>query len=253
MIVLRKTGYDHLDMGKNCQDIAFATTCGKILFGDEKKADFDFILSQMDKPAKFVLDGCGSTPFSEVGVALFAQMFPALFPFEMDEDVFIERAQVYMDHLSNFIVDTDRFRRDNLSFTILVCFETETDFIVNHCGDGYVIAITHDEKIEAIRLDDAVIREDGEYPTYLVYNCIENRGSLLKEHRDEVGFKRLVFGKKNYVNVGVATDGWRYVDTLDALERVRFDESLLADKAKKLSIIINRNLMKFKDDFSICI
>lgn len=148
---------------------------------------------------------------------------------------------------------TQRFRRNNLSFTVLACFETETDFIVKSCGDGFIIAITRDGAIEVIRLDDAVCREDGEYPTYPIYNHIENRESLLAEHREQIEFKTQVFPKESYANVGVATDGWRYVNTLDTIERVRWDESILADKGKKLSIIINRNLMKFKDDISVCI
>lgn len=252
MIVLSKTGYDHLDMGKNRQDIAFVSSGGRILFGDEKKTDFDNVAARMNTPIRFVLDGCSSTPHSEAGVALFAQFFAA-YGGETTEDSFESVVKTAMERLAKGVIDSDRFRRNNLSFTILACMESETDFIVKYCGDGFIVGITKDGLIESIQLDDAVRREDGEYPNYLIYNYIENRESLLAEHREPIGFKTQILSKEIYSNVGVATDGWRYVDTLDAIERVRWDDGLLSDKGKKLSIIINRNLMKFKDDISICI
>jgi hypothetical protein len=253
VIVLSKTGYDHLDMGKNRQDVAFVTDVGRVLFGDEKKTDFEAVVSRMEHPIKIVLDGCGSTPHSEVGAQLFAQYFAA-YGHEAIGSPFEDAADYVMGILANDLIDSDRFRRNNLSFTILACMETETDFVVKYCGDGFMIAITKDGVVEATALDGSIHREDGEYPDYLGYNYIEDRESLLVEHRDQrVGFKTEVLSKELYANVGVATDGWRYVESLDAIEKVRWEESVLADKGKKLSIIINRNLMKFKDDISICI
>jgi hypothetical protein len=251
MIVLSKTGYDRLDMGKNRQDIAFITSKGMILFGDEKRADFDETLLLMNNPVKFVLDGCGSTPHSEVGAALFAQLF-AVLEREINEESFEAAAREVMDRLARDIADNDIFRRDNLSFTILACFEAGEEFVVKYCGDGYIVCVTRDGSIETVRLDDAIRREDGEYPTYLVYNYIENRASLPVEYQGGVRFKTRVFSKDAYANVGVATDGLRYVDKLEAVERARWDENLRLGKAKKLSVIINRNLLKFKDDISIC-
>jgi hypothetical protein len=238
-------------MGKNRQDIAFTANNGMILFGDEKRGDFDETLLRMNSPGKFVLDGCGSTPHSEVGAALFAQLF-AMPGREVSAESFEAAACEVMGRLARDIADNDIFRRDNLSFTILACFETSSEFVVKYCGDGYIVCVTRGGEIEVIRLDDAIMREDGEYPTYMIYNYIKNRASLPVEYQGGIRFKTRAFSKGAYANVGVATDGLRYVDKLEAIERARWDENLLLGKAKKLGVIINRNLPIFKDDISIC-
>ena len=254
MIVLSKTGYDHLDLGKNRQDIAFVTGNGKILFGDEKKFDFNETLCMMENPIKFVLDGCSSSYHSEVGVALFAQYFAEQSYDSAGKNFDFEASfMTTMSRLAHCVIDSDKFRFDNLCFTVLACFETETDFIVKYCGDGFIIAITQYGKIEIIQLNDAVLREDGEYPTYPIYQYIRDQKSLLLEHRKGVELKTSIFPKKLYSGVGIATDGWRYIDRLDTIERIRWDENILADKTGNLSKIVNKNILKFRDDISVCI
>lgn len=252
MIILSKPGYDHIDMGINRQDVAFVTGDNKILFGHEKKSDQEQVLSLMASPIKFVLDGCGSTPHSEVGAALFAQYF-STYPERVDPENFEEVAKNVMHVLANGIIPSDRFRRDDLSFTILACMETEEQFVVKSCGDGFIIAIRHNGEILTYQLNDSVKIGGDEYPNYLIYNYIENRESLLGPHRQEICFSTTLFPKEEFARVGVATDGLRFVDNLDALETTRWNDALLGDKGKKLSVIINRNHIKFKDDISICI
>lgn len=252
MIILSKTGYDHIDMGINRQDVAFVTGKGKILFGNERKTDQEQVLSYMINPIKFVLDGCGSTPHSEVGAALFAQYF-STYSEQVNPDNFEEIAKIVMNVLANGIIPSDRFRRDDLSFTILACMETEEQFVVKSCGDGFIIAIKHDGEIMTYQLNDSVKIGGDEYPNYLVYNYIENRESLLEPHRQEIGFTTTLFAKEEFALVGVATDGLRFVDNLDNLETTRWNDALLGGKGKKLSVIVNRNHAKFKDDISICI
>lgn len=252
MIILSKTGYDHLDMGVNRQDAAFVTGDGRLAFSHASKAEQDSVLSHITNPIKFVLDGCGSTPHAEVGTALFAQYF-STYSANVNPDNFEEIADLVMRILSNDIIPSDRFRRDNLSFTILACLETEEDFVVKSCGDGFIIAIKRDGVLAITQLDDAITVDGAEYPNYLVYNHIDNRESLLESHRQAIGFTTTIFPKTEYARVGVATDGFRFVTKLDHLESSRWNEALLADKGRKLSMIVNRNYPYFHDDISICL
>ena len=231
MIILAKTGHDHLDMGINRQDVAFAA--GGV---------------------KFVLDGCGSGEHSEVGVQLFQQLIEAsafvASGYEMDVQAFDRLVQDTMFYMAKKIVDTDKFRFDNLCFTILACLETETEFVVKTCGDGYIIGVTTDGTIETIELTN---EEHADAPAYLVYNHVEKRELLFGRDLGGVTFATHTFSKEVYANVGVATDGWRFVRDLEPLERTHWDDYLLADKAKMLSRIVNRNQQRFKDDIAICL
>jgi hypothetical protein len=222
MIILAKTGYDHLEMGTNRQDVAFAT-----------------------ETAKFVMDGCGSMPHAEVGAKLFAQTFVS-FGHKGTPDDFESAVDTTMAHLAHAIVDTDEFRFANLSFTILAAIETEEEFVVKACGDGFIIAVTVNGKIALTQLDN------GDYPEYYIYNFIADRSNLLC-YEGGVKFRTFHFPKSQYTKVGVATDGYRFVDSLEFLEKMRWEEYLISDKAKRLSQIVNRNQRKFKDDLAICL
>ena len=135
----------------------------------------------------------------------------------------------------------------NYCFTILVCFETEDEFVVCSCGDGYIIK-ENEEGIYFDRLDD------GEYPCYYIYNFITDKSSLV-EYKDGVSFKVTRFAKTDYFNVGVASDGLRYAENLLDIERDKLMRFLHEGKGPQIEVLINRNNRKnemFHDDISIC-
>jgi|GEM_PF-1106819 hypothetical protein len=226
--------------------ITLSKTGSEHLYADKNKQDFAVQLSNV----KIVLDGCGSTQFPEVGSTLFGQMLvreqeereakglPGVSP-----DNFLSVTWRIFDRLAG-LVPTDTFRLNNLLFTIMACFETSDEFVVMSCGDGYILA-QQGEEIEAILLDD------GEYPRYFGYNLIEDKG-LLKEYLGGVQFTVNIFSKNEYSNVGVATDGFRFVESLGVLDRTHFYEYLLSGRKGRIGMMINRNIQMFKDDISIC-
>lgn len=227
---LSKIGSDHLWCSKNNQD--YFLICDNI---------------QVDNTAvslKMVLDGCGSGNNSEVGSQLFSQLFNSL-PNEqkLDYNLFENNVDLIMKKLLA-ISDSASFIGNNLFFTILCVFELEDRFITKVCGDGYVI--THKgDNIEYLCFDN------GEYPKYYLYNYLpENcRG----QYTDGVTFETQEFFKTEYTNVGVATDGFRYVFDISDIEQYKL-QTLLADKkTEKIEMLVNRNQQKFKDDVTICI
>lgn len=218
-IVISKVGSDHT-------------------FSDTNNQDFCISLPN----AKIVLDGCGSCKFSEVGTRLFGQLLLGYLEQFNCETFEIVIGEIFTKLLS--IDSSEKFLYDNLCFTILACFETETEYIVFTCGDGYILV--QDEKgITPLKLDD------GEYPKYYIYNYVENKDSL-KEYKDGVSFTQTRFSKSEYVNIGVATDGFRFYDGLGVIEKNKLFAFLLEGKKAQIGMLINRNSLVFKDDVTIC-
>ena len=96
--------------------------------------------------------------------------------------------------------------------------------------------------------------DDGEYPCYYVYNFIKDKSSLV-EYKDGVTFKITRFNKEEYQNVGVATDGLRFYENLNDVEKTKFIGFLHEGKGPQIEKLINRNNRKnemFHDDISIC-
>ena len=214
-----KTGSDHLYFDKNKQDFVVA----------------------IDK-VTVVMDGCGSTQFSEIGVSLFGQLLAQ--EKNIEPGNFVQIVYEIFVKLIKICPEYDNFIYENLCFTILACIETDDEYIVLSCGDGYII-VQQDSVVSTLKLDD------GLYPKYYVYNFIDNKESL-KEYKDGVDFSILHFSKVEYENVGVATDGFRYVDDLDNLEKSHFYTYLAEGKKGKINMLINRNGNNFKDDIAIC-
>jgi serine/threonine protein phosphatase PrpC len=225
-IVLSKPGADHLYAGVNRQDFA------------------------VQLPGlKLVLDGCGSTRFPEVGATLFAQLLAEEYVRrEREGQDLIEPAEfedvvrTIFDKLS-LLLPTDELKLANLCFTILACFERETEFVVMNCGDGFILA-SQGENMFQLQLDD------GEYPKYFAYNLVSDKDSLV-EYRDGVAFTTRRFSKDEYDNVGVATDGLRFVDQLTRPDQYSFYEYLRQGRKGKVAMTINRNSAVFKDDISV--
>ena len=228
----------------------------------EDKNNQDFVVSILN--LKMVLDGCGSCLFSEIGTRLFAQFFleeVKKFESTINSAKNIEKAElsiekIQLTELSFFkMVDevfarltkisrSDDFYYQNFCFTILACLELENEYVVFACGDGYILKQTNAE-VDFQKLDD------GEYPKYYIYNYIHDK-ERLQEYRDGVEFSIYHFTKIEYSNVGVATDGIRFFEALEFIEKNRFQEYLKEGKKGKIGMLLNRNTIVFKDDISIC-
>ncbi|MCL2869251.1 protein phosphatase 2C domain-containing protein [Candidatus Saccharibacteria bacterium] len=219
-INISKIGADHLFYGKNRQDFVINLPGFKI-----------------------VLDGCGSMPFSEVGVSLFGQLLA-----KRSQDLNVNNFEQVVDgiftQLTNLSPESDEFCLDNLCFTILACFELDHTWVVKVCGDGFIL-LHQANRVDYVPLDD------GKYPRYYAYNYIRDK-TLLLQYANGVDFTTFSFSKIGFSNIGVASDGLRFVYDLALDEQVEFQKRLLSGKSGKLSMLINRNQAVFKDDISIC-
>ncbi len=216
-------------------------------FANMNNHDFAFNLLNM----KVVMDGCGSGKHSEVGTRLFGQLFARKVKDCIDkgesvnEENFIDVVDSIFKKMLE-LCDDISFIFQNYCFTILVCLETDDEFVVYSCGDGYIIK----ENEEGITFDKL---DDGEYPCYYVYNYITDKSALI-EYKDGVSFKVSRFAKADYSNVGVASDGLRYSEKLLDTEKNKLMELLSEGKGPQIGKLINRNNKygMFHDDISIC-
>lgn len=196
---------------------------------DNGKNCQDFAVKNND--FKMIVDGCSSSVNSEVGAQLFCNLLPK-------NNYDIRKTFNFL----RVIFDTDRELKDHLLFTIVMVKETDNFFQVAICGDGFIIKQKHDNTIEFEEID-----YDNE-PPYFAYNLIYNRSSLTK-YENGVGFQHYVFSKDEYKNIGVASDGIRYI--LDSIYKDEFIEILNSNRDLKMKLFINRNIKHFKDDISI--
>lgn len=183
--------------------------------------------------SSYVCDGCSEGKHSEVGAKLFCHLkqrtdYDATDIFSMMIDV---------------IGGNPNWKRDFLSFTILRLAECVDDFTVSYCGDGYIILQDHDGNITFEELSD------GEYPKYYIYNYIEPE--YLKHYKDGVSFSQKAYSKEQYVKVGIASDGLRYILQADEELKQEFINCLKSGKELKTKLFINRNHKIFKDDVTI--
>lgn len=219
-IILSKIGADHSFSGKNRQD-----------FG------------AMFRNVKLSLDGCSSGQFSEIGVGLFAQALSKrkdITAATFDHIVFEEMRSLVRGLKFD---DLDMF--ENFCFTILAVIETETDFVVFTCGDGYIFTIDRENNLSVIDVDEGYENS----PPYFVYNLMDP--ASLTAYKDGVRFKIHTFSKQTYANVGVGSDGYRFAENLNNADKEKLKEALLLGKKGKIGQIINRNADVFKDDITI--
>lgn len=218
------------------------------IFANTNNQDYAFNLLNM----KIVTDGCGSGKHSEIGTRLFAQLFSRKVKEYYDNGInicaenFIDIVNSVFDKMLS-VCDDEVFIFQNYCFTILVCLEFEDEFVVYSCGDGYIIK----ENSEGISFD---ILDDGEYPCYYVYNYIKDKSHLV-EYKDGVSFKVNRYPKSEYSNVGVASDGLRYIENLLDIEKDKLMRFLHQGKGALIEVLINRNNLRnemFHDDISIC-
>ena len=188
--------------------------------------DYGFI----NKNKKCVLDGCSEGIHSEVGVKLFAHLYSSGFP--------VNRA-------FNMIIDSMGFSHTDIKnymcFTILSVTEDDIQFNIQHCGDGFIIKQHHDNGIEFEKLDD------GEFPKYYAYNFVDTE--RLTHYKDGVSISEVQLPKSKYKNVGVASDGLRYIFGSDFEDE--FIEYLANRKESSLKRLINKEIKTFKDDITL--
>lgn len=208
---INKIGMEHLESGMNCQDYGFE--------GD--------VLS-------IVCDGCSEGKHSEVGAKLYCLLMSrdGYFP----EKTFSDLIPIIGKRLQDM--------KDYMSFTILNLYDgKEEGFIVEYCGDGYIILQDHDGNITFEELSD------GEYPKYYIYNYIAPE--YLKHYKDGVSFSQKTYSKEEYAKVGIASDGLRYILQADEELKQEFINCLKSGKELKTKLFINRNHKVFKDDVTI--
>jgi hypothetical protein len=210
---INKTGQEHKEYGINNQDYGF---------------EFNGF--------KCVVDGCSEGIHSEVGAKLFCELFK-----EYQQPIQKNMIKFIFDRLLTIIKNTSESIRNYLCFTILYIEENEDDFIVNYCGDGFIIKQRHDNNIEFEKIDD------GEYPKYYIYNYLPKES--LKYYQDGVSFSKINFSKDEYKNIGVSTDGLRFIFNTEFENE--FINLLSIGKISAIKRLINREQKHFKDDITI--
>ena len=73
----------------------------------------------------------------------------------------------------------------------------------------------------------------------------------LSAYKEGVDFKVSFYSKEQYEDIGVGSDGYRFVENLNNADRVAFNAAMLASKGGKIGQIINRNAQVFKDDITV--
>lgn len=219
-MIITSQGFGHFTQGLNNQDFGIETP--RMLL---------------------ILDGCSDAKYSEVGTRLFAQMFSRKEKYDSVEafednvksvfDDLIEMMKKYYqspeDLEKNFIMD-------NLLFTIIACFETESEYVVKLFGDGYVI--TQNARGSASYMKFSY----GKCPPYFAYKYCD-----LQEFKD-YQFKTFRFDKKVFPKVAIATDGIIPV----AKGEVKGLDNHILDGNKILTEVgIKNQRQEFYDDITI--
>ncbi len=208
---INKIGFEHLESGMNCQDYGFERPWEAI-----------------------VCDGCSQGEHSEVGAKLYCYL--------AGERHMIRR-RVFEKILNMFDDNFPHTMLDFLCFTILELTVSPKDFIVNYCGDGYIILQDNEGNITFEELSD------GEFPKYYIYNYID--ADYLQHYKDGVSFSQKTYPTSEYKKVGIASDGLRYILQADEELKQEFINCLKSGRELKTKLFINRNHKIFKDDVTI--
>ncbi len=181
---------------------------------------------------KLVCDGCSEGLHTEVGAKTFVHLS------NLGCDV-----QSAFKKMISIFGQTSSLIKNYLCFTILKVTENEYDFNVDYCGDGFIILQDLDGNISFEELND------GEFPKYYAYNYVDS--DALAHYKDGVSISSISFSKEKYKNVGIASDGLRYIFSAKDYEKEEFIEILKSGKESKLKRFINKNQQIFKDDITI--
>lgn len=181
---------------------------------------------------KLVCDGCSEGHHTEVGAKTFCHLISCGYnvnqAFEKLIDIFGQSASAIKHYLC---------------FTILMVSEQRDSFELSFCGDGYIILKDIQGNITFSELTD------GEYPKYYAYNYVPS--SQLNHYKDGVKICRQSFQKKDYVKVGVASDGLRFLINAKQALQDEFLSALKSEKEAAIKRFINKHQEVFKDDITI--
>ena len=262
-LTLCKQGYEHKEFGKNCQDVVDRG----LVTVDTKNG------TEVCRYA-IVCDGCGSTPYSEIGARLFIEHFKKTTRY-IAEVAYEEAPYNITAHLNwvmgdflNWLVEDIEWKSipNFASFSVLFMLDTRDAIYVVTMGDGYVYSKINGE-FEIISLDPPVENT----PVYPLYMYLPEE-MLTIYNRSDVHWNHFVFTKSDedyeecvdmdyHVRkvspgdiVGIATDGIRF-----ALEpsvhfpqyEVEAFKEALGSKLVKASRLINKYPKNFKDDIGI--
>jgi hypothetical protein len=210
---INKIGQDHIFYGLQNQDYGFE--CDNI---------------------KCVVDGCSEGKHSEVGAKLFCYKYlntkdlPECIIEQLSHEIFCNNSQNIFDYML---------------FTVLFCKEYFDKWIVRTCGDGYIILQDYLDRLILKELKEGAI--EG-YPLYYSYKFIlEEKLNGLKHN--QIVFKEHTFLKSEYKNVGVATDGIRYIFGQNWCQD--FKKLIIIKSEVKIKRFINKYQNDFKDDITI--
>lgn len=198
-----------------------------LLFG-ENCQDFGIVSPNL----KLVCDGCSEGKHSEVGAKGFCHLIQCGYNVE---EAFKKLTELFGQNASAI--------KNYLCFTILMVFSKKDSFELSFCGDGYVIL---QDKKGTITFQEL---SDGEYPKYYAYNYVSS--DLLKYYKDGVSISRKSFSKENYVKIGIASDGLRFILNAEETLKNQFLDELKSDREVNVKRFINKNQELFKDDITI--
>lgn len=211
---INKIGMEHLEIGMNCQDYGFE--------GERESV---------------ICDGCSEGKHSEVGAKLYSLLR------SQNEITSPTTTAIFNKIVYNLLGDDPIILKNYMCFTILNLLYSAEDWIVNYCGDGYIILQDYNDNITFEELSD------GEYPKYYIYNYIERKH--LQHYKDGVSFSQKTYSQEKYAKVGIASDGLRYILRADEKLKCEFINCLKSDRELKTKLFINRNRKIFKDDITI--
>lgn len=219
-MIITSQGFGHFTQGLNNQD-----------FGIESS---DMLL---------ILDGCSGAKYSEIGTRLFAQLFSRKEEFNSVEkfednvksifDDFIEMMKPYYPKYEDL---EKEFIMENLLFTIIACFETETEYVVKLFGDGYVITQNNSGNISYVKYSY------GAHPPYFAYKYCN-----LSEFKN-YEFKTWKFDKKIFQKVSIATDGVMPIARGDVKG---LDNAIIDGNKVLVEVGIKAQRQSFFDDITI--
>jgi hypothetical protein len=216
---INKIGQSHLDYGINNQDYG---------------------LDLQD--LKCVVDGCSEGKNSEIGAKLFCLKLQRNY----------KNGIYYEELISQLIFDIFKKIDDSdllnyMLFTILIVKKHHDLFEVNYCGDGYILFIDYNNKLEIKRIVDGDING---YPLYFSYKFLDEE-KLNGIKYEDCDIKKFDYSINDYKKIGVATDGLRYIFGTEFEEQ--FKQYIIEDKEIQLKRLINKYQNTFKDDITISI
>lgn len=222
-----------------------------------------------------VVDGCSEGKHSEVGAKLFSKKlletlllkakhaeineFDSYYADQDRTGLLTEIFEHVLDFLTIPMINRKRYVENihnYMLFTILMLEESWNEWVLNICGDGFVITQDNFDNIEFHDIDHC---STPMYLSYIYLNAenLELSEIELKFLRNQ-SFKTFRYDKELYMSVGIASDGLAYVIGTEYEDE--FKDLLLKRKDVLIKRFINKINYRarrlggsgfFKDDITI--